>query len=223
MKATHAPPRAESPPRKRTQPAAGRDEAAAAVRVLRQFRLVFNTVKTHFQQMEKRAGLGGAQVWALSVVRDQPGIGVNELARAMDVRQPTASNLVKSLAEQDCIEVRRDDRDGRAVRLHIRPGGARVLRKAKGPFTGVLPEALASLEPSTLERLEQDLEALIEVLGADERGANILLSQMLARSGAPSALPTSPAGASLPAHREHRVQRRGHVERAVQKVHRARS
>jgi DNA-binding MarR family transcriptional regulator len=152
--------------------------ADGAVRVLRQFRLVFNTVKTHFQQMEKRAGLGGAQVWALSVVRDRPGIGVNDLARALDVRQPTASNLVKALAEQDLIEVRKDERDGRAVMLHVRPAGARVLRRAPGPFTGVLPEALSTLDPATLDRLEQDLAVLIKVLGADERGANIPLSQM---------------------------------------------
>ena len=148
------------------------------MRVLRQFRLVFNTVKTHFQQMEKRVGLGGAQVWALSIVRDRPGIGVNDLARAMDVRQPTASNLVKALAERDLIEVRKDERDGRAVMLHLRPAGARVLRRVPGPFAGVLPGALVSLDPVTLERLELDLAVLIKVLGADERGASILLSQM---------------------------------------------
>jgi DNA-binding MarR family transcriptional regulator len=153
-------------------------KAAGAVRVLRQFRLVFNTVKTHFQQMEKRAGLGGAQVWALSVVRDRPGIGVNDLARALDVRQPTASNLVKALAEQDMIEVRKDERDGRAVMLHLRPTGSRVLRRVPGPFTGVLPEALAALDVATLERLEEDLAVLIKLLGADERGANIPLSQI---------------------------------------------
>lgn len=148
------------------------------MRVLRQFRLVFNTVKTHFQQVEKLAGLGGAQVWALSVVRDRPGIGVNDLARALDVRQPTASNLVKALAEHDFIEVRKDERDGRAVMLHLRPAGARVLRRAPGPFQGVLPEALASLDPATLDRLEQDLAVLIKVLGADERAANIPLGQL---------------------------------------------
>ncbi len=146
--------------------------------MLRQFRLVFNTVKTHFQQVEKRAGLGGAQVWALSVVRDRPGIGVNDLARALDVKQPTASNLVKALLEQDLIEVRKSGRDGRAVMLHIRPAGTGVLRRAPGPFTGVLPEALSTLDPATLDRLEQDLAELIKVLGADERGANIPLSQM---------------------------------------------
>lgn len=152
--------------------------AESAVRVLRQFRLVFNSVRTHFQQMEKCAGLSGAQVWALSVIRDRPGVGVSELARALDVRQPTASNLVKALAEQELIEVREHESDGRAVKLHVRPAGARILRRAPGPFTGVLPDALAALDPVTLERLEQDLAVLIKVLGADERGAKIPLSQM---------------------------------------------
>ena len=148
------------------------------MRVLRQFRLVFNTVKTHFQQVEKQAGLGGAQVWALSVIRDRPGLGVNDLARALDVRQPTASNLVKSLTEQGLIEVRKDGRDRRAVHLHALPAGNRLLRRAPGPFTGVLPEALAGLDAQTLERLEQDLMVLITALGADERGAQIPLSPM---------------------------------------------
>lgn len=154
------------------------DETPASVRVLRQFRLVFNTVKTHFQQVEKRAGVGGAQVWALSVIRDHPGIGVNGLAQAMDVRQPTASNLVKSLVAQNFVEVRRSERDGRAVMLYLLPAGARVLRRAPGPFAGVLPDALGSLDAATLERLEKDLSTLILALGADEQGARVPLGQM---------------------------------------------
>jgi DNA-binding MarR family transcriptional regulator len=139
---------------------------------------VFNTVKTHFRTLEKQVGLGGAQVWALSVVRDQPGIGVNGLARCMDVRQPTASNLVKSLVEQDFLEVRRDERDGRAVMLYLRPAANRVLGKVNGPFTGVLPQALADLDAETLARLEHDLALLIDRLGADAQGADIPLSQI---------------------------------------------
>ncbi|WP_418316389.1 MarR family winged helix-turn-helix transcriptional regulator [Piscinibacter sakaiensis] len=155
----------------------------SAARVLRQFRLVFNAIKTHFQQVEKRAGVGGAQVWALSVIRQTPGIGVNELARAMDVRQPTASNLVRTLVEQDLIDVRKDGRDRRAVQLHLRPGGMRVLRRAPQPFSGVLPQALASLDAATLQRLEEDLSQLIGALGADASGAKIPLGKTLDSAG----------------------------------------
>lgn len=149
-----------------------------ATRVLRQFRLVFNTVKTHFQQIEKHAGVGGSQVWALSVIRDNPGIGVNDLARSMDVRQPTASNLVKSLIAQELIHVRKDPNDGRAVRLHICTSGAKVLRMTPGPWSGILPEALAALDTETRCRLEKDLSTLINLLGADERAASTPLSEL---------------------------------------------
>lgn len=155
------------------------DHDQMATQVLRQFRLVFNAIKTHFQQVEKQAGVGGAQVWALSVIRDRPGIGVNELARAMDVRQPTASNLVRTLVEQDLAEVRKDSRDRRAVQLHIRPGGMRVLKRAPGPFSGVLPQALANLDRETLDRLETDLAKLIAGLDADAAGARIPLGETL--------------------------------------------
>lgn len=150
----------------------------AAARVLRQFRLVFNSVKTHFQQVERKVGLGGAQVWALHVIQSNPGIGVNGLAAAMDVRQPTASNLVRALVAQGMVEVRKDGPDRRAVQLHLLRPGTLVLRRAPGPYAGVLPEALSALDASTLARLEVDLGELIQVLGADERGAGIPLAQM---------------------------------------------
>jgi DNA-binding MarR family transcriptional regulator len=153
-------------------------QAQAAARVLRRFRLVFNAVKTHFQQVEKQAGVGGAQLWALSVVAATPGIGVNALARAMDVHQTTASNLVKSLVTAGLIAAEKNAPDRRAVQLKLLPAGAKVMRKAPGPFTGVLPEALAGLDAATLERLDQDLALLITALQADERAAGIPLAQM---------------------------------------------
>ena len=148
-----------------------------AVHVLRQFRLVFNAVKTHFQQVEKRAGVGGAQVWALSVIRANPDIGVGELSRAMDIHQTTASNLVRALVGSQMIAAQRNGPDRRAVQLRILPAGTRVLRKAPGPFTGVLPDALVRLDAATLERLAHDLAILITVLRADARGARVPLGQ----------------------------------------------
>jgi DNA-binding MarR family transcriptional regulator len=148
-----------------------------AARVLRRFRLVFNAVKTHFQQVEKKTGIGGAQLWALSIIRARSGIGVSDLAKAMDVHQSTASNLVKTLVEREMVQVLKDGPDRRTVQLSILPAGAKVLRRAPGPFTGVLPQALASLDPAILRRLDADLAKLIAALDADERAANLPLGQ----------------------------------------------
>ena len=45
-------------------PTTASPESEPAFRVLRKFRRVFNTVRTHFQLVEKKVGVGGAQVWA---------------------------------------------------------------------------------------------------------------------------------------------------------------
>ncbi len=154
------------------------DVGDPAARVLRRFRLVFNAVKTHFQQVERKAGVGGAQLWALSVVRENSDIGVNGLARAMDIHQTTASNLVKSLVSMNMVVAEKRGPDRRAVQLRITPSGSRVLRKAPGPFAGVLPEALSRLDAKTLGRLDRDLAKLLAELRTDERAAGVPLAQM---------------------------------------------
>jgi DNA-binding MarR family transcriptional regulator len=164
-----------TPTRKQPSAAAAVTSPEPATRVLRRFRLVFNSVKTHFRAVENRAGVSGAQLWALSVIQAQPGLGVGDLARAMDIHQSTASNLLRALTEKDLVTTERGGEDRRAVQLKVTARGARVLAKAPGPFTGVLPEALRRLDARTLARLDRDLTRLIEELGVDERGAGIPL------------------------------------------------
>ena len=139
---------------------------------------MFNAVKTHFQQVEKKVGLGGAQVWALSVVQQSPGIGVGALASAMDIHQSTASNLVKSLVERGLVTTARDPADRRVSQLKLLAAGTRLLRRTPGPFAGVLPEALASLDLTTLKRMEGDLAKLTKVLNVDDGTGEIPLADL---------------------------------------------
>ena len=156
---------------------AGPEAAEPSARVLRRFRLVFNAVKSHFRAVETKAGISGAQLWALSVIHARPGIGVGELARAMDIHQSTASNLLRALIDKALVAAERGGEDRRAVQLKATARAAKVLAKAPGPFSGVLPEALERLDKRTLARLDRDLAMLIEELGVDERGAGIPMSE----------------------------------------------
>lgn len=147
-------------------------------KVLRRFRVVFNAVRTHFRQMEKQVGLGGAQVWALSVIKANPGIGMGEIASHMEIHQSTASNLVKTLIRKELIRMEKAVDDRRSVHLRILPAGTRLLKKVPGPFEGVLPDALGSLHGDTLRRLDEDLGKLIELLDADEAAEETPLAQL---------------------------------------------
>ena len=103
-----------------------------AARVLRQFRLIFSTIRRHFQTMEKQSGIGGAQVWALSLVAQHPGLGVTRLADLMDIHQSTTSNLVKSLIKSGLLHSEKSVHDRRVVELYVLPEGLKLLKKIPG-------------------------------------------------------------------------------------------
>lgn len=154
------------------------DTPQTTAQVLRRFRVVFNAVRSNFQQMEKQVGLGGAPVWALSVVRDNPGIGMGGVAKSMDIHQSTASNLIKTLLRKEFISMTKVPEDRRNVQLHILPPGLAVLDQVAGPFEGVLPVALGKLPQETLLRLDQDLADLVQLLKADEQAGGIPLAEL---------------------------------------------
>ncbi len=159
---------------------AAEDPPATAEAVLQQFRIVLNAVKTHFQQVERKAGIGGAPLWALTIIREQPGIGVGDLAIALSVRPPTASIIVRTLSLQGFVEPSREGPDRRSVQLHITTEGRKLLRRAPRPFAGVLPEALRALEPATLDLLNRGLRELVPLLDADVRATATPLSLLSA-------------------------------------------
>lgn len=146
--------------------------------VLRRFRVVFNAVKSHFRDIERKAEIGGAQLWALSVIASSPGLKVSDLAGAMDIRQSTASNLVKGLIQRELVAPVRGERDRRTTLLTILPAGRGLLRRAPGPFSGVLPDALSRLDPQVLARLDQDLGRLIAELEADPKAEQTPLADL---------------------------------------------
>lgn len=150
----------------------------AATVVLRQFRVVFNAVRTHFRQVEKDTGLGGAQVWALSLIHKKPGMGVGDIAAGMEIHQSTASNLMKVLLKKELISMAKSDGDKRVVELRVTPAGKAALKNIPGPFEGVLPDALRQLDEATLESLHRDLAKLVEVLAADEDAGSIPLAHL---------------------------------------------
>lgn len=150
----------------------------SAAQALRQFRVLFNAVSTHFRQVEQDTGLGGAQVWALSLIQKSPGLGVGGIAVGMDIHQSTASNLVKVLLKKELITLTKSDEDKRMVELRVTPEGKKALKKIPGPFEGVLPGALRQLDEATLSNLNRDLEKLVLLLATDGAAGNIPLAHL---------------------------------------------
>ena len=151
--------------------------------VLEQFRIVFKSIRRHYQRVERHAGISGAQLWALSQVADKPGLKVGELARNLAIHQSTASNLLRRLVGLGLVKRRRHGKDQRSVALFATPQGLKVLRRAPQPRIGVLQQALSDLPPATLDALHRRLARLIAAMNAKDLEARSLpLSDILPRT-----------------------------------------
>ena len=58
----------------------GSARQAKMLEVLAQFRIVVKSIRSHYQAVERRAGLTGAQLWALSEIAKRPGCQVGQSA-----------------------------------------------------------------------------------------------------------------------------------------------
>jgi DNA-binding MarR family transcriptional regulator len=157
----------------------GDDKRRLAITVLGQFRMIFRSAKKHFQWVQDRTGVSGAQLWVLAELRRRPGIRVTELAQAMGVHQSTASNLIDPLEQRGLIQRDRSRRDQRVVHLSLSPAGRKVIARAPLPLEGVLPDALHSLQHADLVELGQHLQKLERLMKVrDSAGRRVPLAGM---------------------------------------------
>jgi DNA-binding MarR family transcriptional regulator len=132
--------------------------------VLKQFRLIYGSVRQHFRQVEATCKVSGSQLWMLHELQDSPGIGVTGLAHRLSIHQTTCSQLIEKLVSRGYVVKTRSEKDQRRVGLTITKSAVKVLKEAPGPAEGLIPEALMGLPQATLESLMANLSELIDGL-----------------------------------------------------------
>lgn len=147
--------------------------------VLKLFRILVKSIRGHYEVVENRYGVSGAQLWALAHVAKNPASKVGELARALAIHQSTASNLVGHLESLGMLARHRPRDDLRSVVLTLTPKGRKALVRAPRPLIGILQQALLDLPEGNLDALHQHLGVLIATMKIkDKRGRSIPLSEM---------------------------------------------
>jgi MarR family transcriptional regulator for hemolysin len=99
------------------------------------------SVKAAVQRKARPLGLTSRQFWFLLAVRELPGSSLGELARQQRMDAPTASRLAEGLARRGLLRTTHDDRDRRALRVLLTPGGARLAERI-GPLAASVRSAL---------------------------------------------------------------------------------
>lgn len=147
--------------------------------VLRQFRVVIRSIKRHYQWVERRSGVSGAQLWAMERIAATRGLAPGDLARELAIHPSTASNLLARLEELKLVERRRRHTDQRRVQLYLTERGKAVMAKAPRPLKGVLQQALADMPAAHLATLHKGLDELLALMRSrDEAAQRKLLAEM---------------------------------------------
>jgi DNA-binding MarR family transcriptional regulator len=147
--------------------------------VLRQFRLIYGSVRHHFRQIEETCGVSGSQLWMLHELEKAPGIGVSDLAHRLSIHQTTCSQLIEKLVAHGYVVKTRSEQDQRRVGLTITRSAIKALADAPGPADGLIPEALLGLPEATLKSLAMNLTELIDGLHLqDDQAADRPLSDL---------------------------------------------
>lgn len=151
-------PESKTPPQAADGPADNPDQTA----VLKQIRELFRVSQRHFQRVESRSGVSGAQLWALAELQRRPGLTISQVAQALSIHLSTSSNLLDKLENQGFVRRERRSKDQRVVKVYLTATGKRMLAKAPESPEGVIPDALSKMSGAALRRLHQDLAVLLD-------------------------------------------------------------
>lgn len=112
------------------------------------------------------AGLPGAHLELLNLVRRYPGVRTREAAGHLRLASNTVSTLASHLEDAGLLERRRDDTDGRGVRFYLTAAAADELADWRDQRLGLLAQALSALEPADRAQIIATLPALERLVGA---------------------------------------------------------
>ena len=115
-------------------------------------------------------GVTVGQVALLAAIREEPGIGVRELATRERMSAPAMSGYVDRLEASGLVERGPVEGDRRRVGLALTGDGKRLLRSTRRMRTAWLAERMRRLTEDQIAALEAALEPLT-LLTRDERPA----------------------------------------------------
>ncbi len=122
-------------------------------------------LKSHSWQGAELQGLTPTQGQILALLRNQPEIDVrlSEVAEALAISAPTASEAVKTLVEKGLVKKQRSVQDGRAIILKLTPEGQEQAEQVSD-WANFLQQAIQSLSQQEQEALFQGLVKVIKAL-----------------------------------------------------------
>jgi MarR family transcriptional regulator for hemolysin len=109
-------------------------------------------------------GLQRPQNLVLDALVERDGLTPGEIAARLEVSGPTAVKMAQRMEANGLVERRRDDPDGRLVRVYLTERGREIQEPIQREIDRIAEKALAGLGPRRRETLTRSLETVRENL-----------------------------------------------------------
>lgn len=121
-------------------------------------------------------GLHRGQPFLLMALHKQDGMTHSELAKSLEVRPPTITNMVKRLEREGLVERRRDEDDERVSRAFLTEDGKALITRIKPIPQQIEDVAFAGFSDEERQQMGQLLERVLSNLQqaiGDEGGRHL--------------------------------------------------
>jgi DNA-binding MarR family transcriptional regulator len=154
-----------------TTPPSSPDPALDPLAVANRLRPVLLHVSRHLRREIDSLGVTPGQLGLLGAIRDQPGIGISELAARERTSAPTMCAHIDRLEDTGLVaRARAEGPDRRRVGLSVTDEGLSVLLAARSRRTAWLATRLRSLSEEQLRLVAEAIEPLTQLSEAPPAG-----------------------------------------------------
>lgn len=144
--------------------------------IIDNLRRVFHVVNEQSKKAEHATGLTGPQLWAIKTIAQEAPIMVSEIARRMYLHPATVVGILDRLEKQGLVIRIRSTEDRRVVRVELTRQGRALVKKAPEVAQGLLVAGLEKLNTNKLVNINEGLDQMAGILGAQNIPPRLLLS-----------------------------------------------
>ncbi len=138
--------------------------SAAISEIMQALRRIFKSIQDYSQEVSKKFGITGPQLWALKTISANGSLSLGELSQRMYLHPSTISGVVDRLEKKNYVHRDRAKEDRRVVQVRLTPKGKSLARRAPNPIQGKMVFGLGKLKRNQLHSIYDSLQRLVKIM-----------------------------------------------------------
>ena len=151
--------------------------SGAISEIMQSLRQIFRAIQDYSQEVSKKFGITGPQLWALKIISTDARLSLGELTKKMYLHPSTVSGVVDRLEKKGYAARDRGLKDRRVVTVALTPKGKRLIKKAPNPIQGKMVHGLRKLEARELTSIYAAIQKLVKIMAVQDVKATFFFDQ----------------------------------------------